>query len=147
MTCNSFYLNDLTSSIVVVVFPFMNSLCDTESSAFNSASTMTQLDEAVARYHRLLETEAVRTSDWLEKIRAQMAEQGLIVNGRPVTPVLRPHFISRRQYTNLMKTAELINGAIERVRTLALENPSLMARMEMLPAEKMLAQEIGRAHV
>jgi hypothetical protein len=69
-----------------------------------------------------------------------MAEQHLIVNGRPVTPVLRPHFISRRQYTNLMKTAELINTAIERVRTLALENPALMARMEMLPAEKMLAQ-------
>jgi hypothetical protein len=101
---------------------------------------MTQLDEAVARYHRLLENETVRTSGWLEKVREQMAEQRLFVNGRPVSPVLRPHFISRRQYTNLMKTAELINTAIERVRTLALENPALMARMEMLPAEKMLAQ-------
>lgn len=101
---------------------------------------MTQLDEAVARYHRLLENETVRTSGWLENVREQMAEQRLIVNGRPVSPVLRPHFISRRQYTNLMKTAELINTAIERVRTMALENPALMARMEMLPAEKMLAQ-------
>lgn len=101
---------------------------------------MTQLDEAVARYHRLLENESVRNSGWLEKVRAQMAEQSLMVNGRPVSPVLRPHFISRRQYTNLMKTAELINTSIERVRTMALETPALMARMEMLPAEKMLAQ-------
>lgn len=101
---------------------------------------MTQLDEAVARYHRFLENETVRDSGWLEKIRAEMAEHRLIVNGRPVTPVLRPHFISRRQYTNLMKTAEVINTAIERVRTMALEHPALMARMEMLPAEKMLAQ-------
>lgn len=101
---------------------------------------MTQLCEAVARYHRHLENEAVRNSGWLEKLREQMAEQHLVVNGRPVTPVLRPYFISRRQYTNLMKTAELINSAIERVRTLALAEPALMARMEMLPAEKMLAQ-------
>lgn len=101
---------------------------------------MTQLGEAVARYHRHLENETVRNSGWLERLREQMTEHHLVVNGRPVTPVLRPHFISRRQYTNLMKTAELINTAIERVRTLALENPALMARMEMLPAEKMLAQ-------
>jgi hypothetical protein len=101
---------------------------------------MTQLSEAVARYHRALESDTIRNSGWLEKLREQMAAQHLMVNGRPVTPVLRPHFISRRQYTNLMRTAELINTAIERVRTLALENPALMARMEMLPAEKMLAQ-------
>ncbi len=61
------------------------------------------------------------------------------VNNRPVSPVLRPHLISRRQYTNLVKTAESLHSAIDRVRDLALQTPSLLAKMEILPAEKMLA--------
>lgn len=100
---------------------------------------MTQLGEAVARYHKILESDPVRSSGWTDQLREQLTSQQLIVSGRPVSPVLRPHFLSRRQYTNLTKTAEALNSAIERVRTLALAQPALMARMEMLPAEKMLA--------
>ena len=61
------------------------------------------------------------------------------MGGRPVSPTLRPHFLSRRQYTNLVKTAECLFTAINRVETMALSSPSLLARMELLPAEKMLA--------
>jgi hypothetical protein len=67
-----------------------------------------------------------------------MSARRLTVNNRPVSPVLRPHFISRRQYTNLARTAEHLHSSIERVRKLALENPQLMSRMELRPAEKML---------
>lgn len=56
-----------------------------------------------------------------------------------MTPVLRPHFLSRRQYLNLSKAAESLNKSIERVRKLALTNSQWMARIQMLPAEKMLA--------
>jgi hypothetical protein len=71
-------------------------------------------------------------------VRDEMNSRGLVVNSRPVSPVLRPHFISRRQYTNLAKMAESLHSSIERVRLMALENPQLMARMELRPAEKML---------
>ena len=51
---------------------------------------MTQLEEAVARYHRILESDTVRTSDWVAELRDQMAARHLVVAGRPISPVLRP---------------------------------------------------------
>jgi len=100
---------------------------------------MTQLGEAIARYHRILDSDRGRYVAWMQQLREQLEHRRLVVNGRPVSPALRPHFLSRRQYTNLTKTAESLNSAIERVRQLALSNPAWMARLEMLPAEKMLA--------
>ncbi|MGO9241190.1 MAG: hypothetical protein ACLQBJ_10305 [Bryobacteraceae bacterium] len=100
---------------------------------------MTQLEEAVARYHKTLESDTVRTSDWVAELRDQMAARRLVVAGRPISPVLRPHFLSRRQYINVVKSAESLHTAIDRLRLLVIEDPQLMARMEMLPAEKMLA--------
>jgi len=72
-------------------------------------------------------------------LREQLELRHLVVNGRPVSPVLRPHFISRRQYTNLTAAAESLSASIERIRVMALTNPQIMSRMSMLPAEKMLA--------
>jgi uncharacterized circularly permuted ATP-grasp superfamily protein len=68
-----------------------------------------------------------------------MTARNLAPGGRPVCPVLRPHFVTRRQYDNLSKAAELLYSAIDRIRQMALANPAVMARLEMLPAEKMLA--------
>ena len=56
-----------------------------------------------------------------------------------MSPVLRPHFITQRQYNNLVKAAEALYCAIDRIEKMALSTPSLMSRMQMLPAEKMLA--------
>jgi len=100
---------------------------------------MTQLGDAIARYHKILEQDRDKHAAWIGELREQMADAQLIVNGRPVSPVLRPHFISRRQYTNLIKTAELLTTSIERVRCLAIENASVMSRIQLLPTQKMLA--------
>lgn len=100
---------------------------------------MTQLGEAIARYHKILETDPGRNQAWMSSLREILSSRRLVVNQRPVSPVLRPHFISRRQYTNLVKTAESLHSAIDRIRVAALESPALLARMEILPAEKMLA--------
>lgn len=100
---------------------------------------MTQIVEAIVRYHRNLEQDSQRYADWMKQLREQMESAQLVVNGRPVTPVLRPHLISRRQYTNLVRTSELLAVSIERVRKLAFENPVIMSRIHLLPAEKMLA--------
>ena len=100
---------------------------------------MTQLGEAITRYHRILESDASRNAAWMQQLREQYKLRQLIVNGRPVSPVLRPHLITRRQYTNLVKTTEALNSSIDRIREMALTNPQWMSRMEMLPAEKMLA--------
>ncbi len=100
---------------------------------------MTQLDEAISRYHKLLESEKFRDLGWAEALEEQMRERNLSGGRGAILPVLRPHFITRRQYANLVKAAEALLSAIEKVKQLALSTPSLLARMELLPAERMLA--------
>lgn len=100
---------------------------------------MTQISEAIARYHKQLDEASPLRAEWVPQLREQMANARLVVDGRPVTPVLRPHLISRRQYTNLVRAAELLSISIERVRQIALENPVVLSRIHLLPAEKMLA--------
>ena len=100
---------------------------------------MTLLDEAIARYHRILESEAHKDLLWAEALHAEMRARNLTAGGRPISPVLRPHFVMQRQYTALVKAAELLFSAIDRIKQLALATPALLARLELLPAEKMLA--------
>jgi len=100
---------------------------------------MTLLDEAVARCHRLLESSSFQDAAWAQIIVDEMTARNLAPGGRPVCPVLRPHLVTRRQYDNMSKAAEYLYSAIDRIRQMALASPAIMSRMEMLPAEKMLA--------
>lgn len=100
---------------------------------------MTQLGEAVARYHKLLETDTYKDLSWAHDLHERMKNQQLTVGGKPISPVLRPHFITRRQYTGLVRAAESLVTAIDRVERIAIGSPALLSRMELLPAEKMLA--------
>ena len=97
------------------------------------------MGEAIARYHRLIESEPYKDLAWAEALHAQMAAAHLTEGGRPISPFLRPHFLSRRRYNSLVKAAEALFSAIDRIKQMALDNPALLARMELLPAEKMLA--------
>jgi len=100
---------------------------------------MTQLGEAVARYHKILEGEPYNDLAWAHTLQERMKAQNLAIAGRPASPVLRPHFITRRQYTGMVKAVESLSSAIERLENMAVTSPALLARMELLPAEKMLA--------
>jgi len=100
---------------------------------------MSQLGDAIARFHRLLESEAYRDLAWAEELQQRMKQEQLLLGTRPATPVLRPHFITKRQYENLVKAAESLYAALHRVQELALGSQALMSRVQMLPAEKMLA--------
>jgi uncharacterized circularly permuted ATP-grasp superfamily protein len=100
---------------------------------------MTQLSEAITRYHKILESAPYQDLGWAEALQAKMAALRLGNGGRPVCPFLRPHFVTRKQFAGLAKAGEALAKAAERVKDMALANPALMARMELLPAEKMLA--------
>src|SRR5438132_9983590 len=100
---------------------------------------MSQLDEAVTRYNRLLETGPYRDLAWAESLHERMEGARLSAGGRLVCPFLRPNFISRRQYESLVRTGEALIGAIDRMEQMVLANPALLARLDLLPAEKMLA--------
>lgn len=100
---------------------------------------MTQLDEAVARYHRILEGDRFKDLGWAEALEEEMRARNLSGGNRAVLPVLRPHFLTKRQYTSLVKASEALLSAIDRVKQMALSTPALLSRIELLPAEKMLA--------
>lgn len=100
---------------------------------------MSQLGEAIARYNKILESEPYRDLAWAEALSAQMQARRLSTGGRAICPTLRPHFILRRQYATLVKAAEALFSAIDRIKQIALSTPALLARMELLPAERMLA--------
>jgi hypothetical protein len=98
---------------------------------------MTQVGEAIARYHKLIESEPYIDLAWAEALQDRMKAEGL--GNRPISPVLRPHFITNRQYVSLVKASEALFSAIGRVEEIALSSPVLLARMQLLPAERMLA--------
>src|SRR5882672_11400656 len=98
---------------------------------------MSQLDDAVARYNKLLESGPYRDLAWAEALHEKMESAGLSAGGRLICPFLRPNFISRRQYDSLVKTGEGLITAIDRMQSMVLASPPLLARMELPPAEKM----------
>lgn len=100
---------------------------------------MSQLDEAAARYNKLLESAPYRDLAWAEALHARMESGKLSAGGRLICPFLRPNFISRRQYESLVKTGESLICAIDRMEQMVLANAALLSRLELLPAEKMLA--------
>jgi uncharacterized circularly permuted ATP-grasp superfamily protein len=100
---------------------------------------MSLLDDAVSRYNKLLESGPYRDLSWAEALHRKMESANLSAGGMLVCPFLRPNFITRRQYESLVKTGESLIAAIDRMERMVLANPALMARLELLPAEKMLA--------
>jgi uncharacterized circularly permuted ATP-grasp superfamily protein len=100
---------------------------------------MSQLDDAIVRYNKLLETGPFRDLAWADALHQKMENAKLSSGGRLICPFLRPNFISRRQYESLVKTAEALIGAIDRMEQMVLGTPALLARLDLLPAEKMLA--------
>jgi uncharacterized circularly permuted ATP-grasp superfamily protein len=100
---------------------------------------MNQVDEAIARYHKLLESEQYRDLGWVEQLHHTMAARHLDLSGKPVSAFLRPHFLTRRQYEALEKGGESLWAAIDRTRQMVLASPVLMNRLDLLPGERMLA--------
>ncbi len=98
---------------------------------------MTLAGEAIARYHKLIESEPYIDLAWAHAL--QERKKALKLDGGPLSPVLRPHFLTNRDYVALKKASETLLSAIERMQQLALATPSLLARMQLLPAERMLA--------
>jgi hypothetical protein len=100
---------------------------------------MTQLDEAISRYHRILESEPYRDLRWVKNLQDEMEARQLSAGGRLLCPFLRPNFVTQKQYDNLVKTGEALISAVDRMLRTALASPQMLSRMQLFPAEKMLA--------
>jgi hypothetical protein len=100
---------------------------------------MAQLGDAIARYHKLLEQPSFRDTAWADQFQEQMRQQHLVDSGRLLAPVLRPHFVSRRQVEALSRLSSQMAEILARLEAIAFASPVLLSRLQMLPAEKMLA--------
>ncbi len=98
---------------------------------------MTLVNEATARYHKLIESEPYIDLAWAEALQQRIKAQRL--TARAVSPVLRPHWITSREYAALEKASAAALSAIHRVELMVVSSPALLARMQLLPAERMLA--------
>jgi len=100
---------------------------------------MAQHGDAIARYHKFLEQDSYRDLAWADELQERMRQQQLTDAGRLLAPVLRPQFISARQLESLCRVAEHLASILDQLEALVLECPVLLSRLQMLPAEKMLA--------
>ncbi len=97
------------------------------------------VDDAIVRYHKILESSPYSDLEWTDALTERMKSHGMVVGSRMASPFLRPHLITRKQQESLSRASETLLSAIERLETLALETPALLQRLELLPAERMLA--------
>lgn len=100
---------------------------------------MSQLNEAIARYHKILESEPYRDLSWVKELQERMEAEQLLSGGRLLCPFLRPNFVTQRQYDAVVKAGEALLAANYRMQQIALGSSRLLAKLELLPAEKMLA--------
>jgi hypothetical protein len=100
---------------------------------------MAQLGEAVARFNNLFESPAYRDLEWANALQQKMRTERLMESGRLVAPILRPHFLSKRQHASLARAVQGLSSVLDRLEPIVLSSPPLMSRLQMLPAEKLLA--------
>ena len=93
------------------------------------------LKEAVAYYHELLEdaeiAEASRRelNDGLEKAR-------LIFGGRPLSPYLRPHFVTEPDWIRIVEICEGVWSALQKVKDAAVGNDEMLDELGITPIER-----------
>ena len=91
--------------------------------------------EAVARYHDLLndqnlaETSRSMLDEGLERAR-------LVFGGRPLSPYLRPHFVSEDDFRRITTICETVWSAIQKVKDAALSDPSIIDDLGITEVER-----------
>ena len=79
------------------------------------------LKAAVEHYHSLLaDTDLAAASQ--QALDAALDESKLIFGGRRLSPYLRPHFVTERDWTNIERVCETVFGALQKVKDAAVED-------------------------
>ncbi len=97
------------------------------------------LKEAVEHYHALLEDEdlAVRSHEILHE---GLEKNRLIFGGRPLSPYLRPHFITFADWARVKITCETIWSALQKVKDAAVADDSILDELGLTPIERELVK-------
>src|SRR2546423_7207858 len=95
------------------------------------------LHEAVAHYHELL-----KDAELAEASR-KMLDEGLeraklIFGGRPLSPYLRPHFVTEKDFARVTQICETVWSAIQKVKDAAVEDARLLDALGLTEIEREL---------
>jgi hypothetical protein len=97
------------------------------------------LNNAVSHYHELLSRD-----DLAESSRAMLHEglekARLIFGGRPLSPYLRPHFVTETDFARVTRICETIWKAIQKVKDAAVEDDELLSELGLTEKERELVQ-------
>jgi hypothetical protein len=93
------------------------------------------LDKAVRRYHELLQD-----TELAEASRRQLAEglerSKLIFGGRPLSPYLRPHFVTEADWARVTRICESVWSALQKVKDAAVQDDTLLEELGLTDIER-----------
>ena len=99
-----------------------------------------QLDLLIADLNEKLNSEYKTDTALFEKLIDIQRELGLLYDDRPTCPLLRPHFLSREQYDEIVFAAETIAQASETLTYAALNDEELLNRFDLTDEERRLVR-------
>ncbi|MBA3351994.1 MAG: hypothetical protein H0U23_06135 [Blastocatellia bacterium] len=95
------------------------------------------LKQAVEHYHELLKDEGV-ASESFRVLHEGLEHNKLIFGGRPLSPYLRPHFVTESDWERTTVICETIWGALQKVKDAAVADDVLLDELGVTAIEKEL---------
>jgi hypothetical protein len=99
----------------------------------------TLLKTAVEYYHSLLEDHDLAAESH-RVLQEGLEKNRLIFGGRPLSPYLRPHFITFADWSRVKITCETIWSALQKVKDAAVEDDSILDELGVTPIERELVK-------
>jgi len=97
------------------------------------------LNEAVAHYHRLLE-EPELAAETFDRLHEGMELNRLIFGGRPLSPYLRPHFVTVEDWQRVVSVCQTVWLALQKVKDAAVEDERILDELGITEVEKDLVR-------
>ena len=102
--------------------------------AFESANEASLLKEAVAYYHSLLDDADLASSSY-QLLHDSLEKNKLIFGGRPLSPYLRPHFVTESDWARATLICEVVWSALQKVKDAAVADDAILDELGMTEVE------------
>jgi len=96
-------------------------------------------ERVIAEYHDLLMKDESLTPELFARLKGEMRARQLLYGERELGISLRPHFLTRRQYELLLDRSRILAGALDKVASAMLADPTFMDRVGIGERERRLA--------
>lgn len=81
----------------------------------------------------------INSKSFLQNLKAEQ-KLGILHDDRPICSFLRPHFLARSHYQKIVKAAEILSQAFEKLAKAALENRTILNELGLTEKEEKMAR-------